>query len=354
MDISLDFFGVQAVVSCNSEEVLSWLSFDFSYFRRSEVSSPGLRVKVVFGESPEGLIPELEESEHSPWYVSFDSGLTRYVDYYGKAVVVMDYLREEATLYSEDPAFAYEKLYLLILSRVGELLDRQGLHRVHALGFAFRDEVALFLMPMRGGKSTLALSMLSIPEFRLFSEDTPLISRQGLVYPFPLRLAMREGENLPEIPSEYLRHFERSQYGPKLLISSEYFADKIQASPLPVTLLLSGRWTRAENPSLRPMSGLKAFRKLFRDCVAGLGLPQVVEFFLTTPLRDLASKTPLVISRILSSLRVAMRADCYEFLMTRDRRLNAEFLENFIRERQEIHPSAGGVSSKLSLSLKNL
>ena len=332
MEIFLDFHGVRVQISCDSEEVTSWLDFDFSWFKSEESPSPvDIRISAFFSNIPSDLIPEIEETTHSPTCVSYDSGNTRYVDCYGRATVVMDYLKEEARLYSDDPQFAYEKLYLLILSRVGEFLDRRGFHRVHALGVEWKKKAFLFLMPMRGGKSTLALSMLESYGVKLLSEDTPLISTDGHVHPFPLRLALREESAVPsDVSPHFLRRFERSQFGPKILISSDYFKEKICREKVPLCALFAGKWTRAKSPLIRPASRIRAIMSLFRDCVAGLGLPQVVEFFLSNPIRDLMTKSPIVARRAAASIRCAWKARCFEVLLSEDREANAKLLMEFL------------------------
>ena len=48
---------------------------------------------------------------------------------------------------------AREIVYLTILSRVSEKLDRMGIHRVHALGLEQRGRGVLVMLPSGGGKS---------------------------------------------------------------------------------------------------------------------------------------------------------------------------------------------------------
>lgn len=327
---NFDFYGVRVSATSSCAEILEWLSFDFLYFKADEEGSPALSVSVVIGEIPPDIIPPIEESIHAPSCVSYDCRNLRFVDYYGRAVVKMDYANEQASLWSADAEFAYEKLYLLILSRVGEHLDRRGLHRVHALGFSFRDEACLVLLPMRAGKSTLALSLLKMEDARLYSEDTPLIDRQGLLHAFPLRLGVREGETVPEEMKLHSRVFQRSEFGPKILISSAAFSSRIARLSRPVSTLIIGKWTRALSPSIRSAGRIYALGKLFRDCVFGLGLPQVVEYFLRTPLKDLLTKTPLTLSRIWACMRICACAHCIEILLSPDREKNNALLALFL------------------------
>ena len=265
MELFLEIYGIGVLIKSGSAQILEWLRFDFSCFPASESFTPVLTVEAVVSPVPEGAIPPIEESVHSPLFVSYDDGEIRYVDYYGRALTVMDYSREHATLWCPDADFAYEKLYLLVLSRVGEMLDRKGLHRVHGLGFSYRDRGVLILLPMRGGKSTIALSLMNDADVRLFSEDTPLLDREGVMHPFPVRLGVRAGGSMPDIPPEYVREFRRSEHGPKMLISTEALAGHIAAGKIQVSHLIVGKWSRASVPSIRPLNRLSATGKLFRD-----------------------------------------------------------------------------------------
>lgn len=326
----LVFHGISVRVHAPEETFIDMLRFDFSRFISDPRDTADISIEVTTDQYP--ALPEIEETAHSPSFVAYDDGERRYVDYYGRALVVIDYRLEHARLYCEDLDFAYEKLYLLILSRVGELLDRKGLHRVHSLGMSFGNKTALFLLPMRAGKSTLALAFLEFPEVKLFSEDTPLVDHKGRVHPFPMRLGIREGESFPVTAPEHVRRFVRSELGPKVLISAEHFSSRIAVAPSPVSVLFSGKWTRAAQPSIRPMSRVRTLFLLFRDCVFGLGLPQVVEYFLRTPVLDVIQKTPIALSRAWACLRLVAAADCREVLLCPDRKKNAEVLYRFLCE----------------------
>ncbi len=185
---------------------------------------------------------------------------------------------------------------------------------------------------MRAGKSTLAMSLLKMEDTELYSEDTPLIDRQGSIHAFPLRIGLREGEEIPEEMKPHSRVFQRSEFGPKTLVSSDFFSSRIARSSRPVSTLVIGKWTRASEPVIRPAGRIYALGKLFRDCVFGLGLPQVVEYFLRTPMKDLLTKTPLALSRIWACMRVCASAKCVEVLLCSDREKNKALLERLLSE----------------------
>lgn len=328
----LDIHGVRVEVQSEHADIHTWLQFDFRYFVSPAGAPAAITLDVTIGPIPYETIPPLVESMHGPQYVSFDDGDVRYVDYFGKALAIWDYRHESGRVHSTDPEFCYEKLYLLIQSRVGELLDRRGIHRIHALGVATEAGAALFLIPMRGGKSTLGLRLLKTPGVSLLSDDTPLVRADGSILPFPVRMGIMVGEVPADVPPQFVRLFQREQYGPKQLIDVTAFAGKICSEPQKASAIFCGKWTFADAPSMVPLSRFSGFRALARDCVVGLGLPQVVEFFLRTPLKDVIPKSVIVFRRVRAVLALLGKARVYEIRLCRNHERNVEFILRMIRE----------------------
>ncbi|MCB0344638.1 MAG: hypothetical protein KDD66_05960 [Bdellovibrionales bacterium] len=317
----------------DDKQLQQWLEFDCGCLRSEAIDNPDVSVKAVLAEPQWGLIPPVSASMHSPEYVCYDSGSVRYVDYFGKALAIHHRTSEHVEIVGTNRDFVYEKLYLIVLSRVGELLDRRGIHRVHALGLSTPEGAALVLLPMHGGKSTLGLALMSEPGFKLLSDDTPLISRAGTVLPFPVRLGVRTGDEPDSVPKQFLRSFSRENREPKTLISLDAFGDKVHVnSAVPPRILIVGQWTAAENPSVSAIGVFSAFRALLRDCVFGLGLPQIVEFFLQSTTRDTLSKMMLAWSRIYASLVISVRSKCYRVYLSRDLERNRELILKLLLE----------------------
>jgi hypothetical protein len=330
--LCLDFYGATAVVKSSHAELMRWLKFDFSYFIVDTVRNPLVSIEATVGEPPWDIIPELVESMRSPEYVCFDSDSIRFVNYLGRALVRFDYRTETAQMYSSEPEFLYEKLYLLLLSRTGEILDRKGIHRVHGLGITVNQRAALFLMPSGGGKSTLALSLLKEPDVLMISEDTPLLDSHGTLFPFPLRLGVSRDQLPPNVPTEQVREFHRERWGTKYLLHIDYFREKIQSSPTPAAYLFSGKWINSNSPKIERIGRLSMFMTLMRDCVFGMGLPQVVEFFLTSNPGDLARKSGIALRRIYAIFRLILKSSAYRVLLSKDLNANRDEIMRFLRE----------------------
>jgi hypothetical protein len=108
------------------------------------------------------------------------------------------------------------------------------------LGISVNNKAVLIILPMGGGKTTLGLELLKYDDVKLLSDDTPLISRDGKILPFPIRIGINKNTSLNfNVPKKYLRDFIRSKYGPKLLIDIDYFRDKI-ALPCKISMILIG------------------------------------------------------------------------------------------------------------------
>ena len=331
-ELCLNFYGATAVVKSSHAELMRWLKFDFSYFIVDTLQNPLVSIEATVKEPPWEIIPELVESMRSPEYVCFDSGSTRFVNYFGRALVCFDYKTETAQMYSMEPEYLYEKLYLLLLSRTGEILDRKGIHRVHGLGITVNQRAALFLMPSGGGKSTLALSLLKEPDVFMISEDTPLLDSRGSLFPFPLRLGVSR-KQLPEgVPTEQVREFHRERWGTKYLLHIDYFEGKIQSSPAPATYLFSGKWINSNSPRIERIGRLSIFMTLMRDCVFGLGLPQIVEFFLTSNPGDLARKSGIALRRVYAIFRLVLKSWPYRVLLSKDLDANRDAILRLLRE----------------------
>lgn len=270
----------------------------------------------------------------SPEYVCFDDGSIRFVNYFGRALVRFDYKTETALMYSEEPTYLYEKLYLLLLSRSGEWLDRRGIHRVHALGVGVNGKASLFLMPSGGWQInpsalTTFKSRQSHTTFRRY--PTSKLSSISIA-PFPLRLGISKSQLPEDAPAEYIREFQRERWGTKYLLHADYFKKKINTTPLPLRYLFSGKWINSDNPRIERIGRIKMFLTLMRDCVFGMGLPQIVEFFLSSNPIDLLRKAGIALHRIYVICKLIIKSTPYRILLSRDIAANSRVISRFLSD----------------------
>ncbi|MHB9154495.1 MAG: hypothetical protein ACYC5N_02235 [Endomicrobiales bacterium] len=328
--LALNFYGVTVTALC-PPELFVLLRRDFSYFEVTGESAAGdsdVSISIYLSAPPYERIPPVRASLYQPDSIAFDKEEVRYVDYAGKALCIYDYRAEKGEIYSPEADLLHEIAYLLIHSRAGEMMDKKGMHRVHALGVVAENRGALCLLPQGGGKTTLCLDLLKNPGIRLLSDDTPVITTRGEVLPFPLRMGLC-ADRAPEIPGQYLSTFFRRRYGPKILIDIGYFKGRIAAVVRPAVILLGER-EYSSAARITRTGRLAAAVPLLRNCVVGLGLPQMVEYFLRFDVRDMMSKMRITASRVIACWMLLRFARVYRFTIGTDCSRNSAALAEFL------------------------
>jgi hypothetical protein len=318
--VEFNFYGVGLAITSSAPDLLDNIARDFHYFA---AAAPARKVSVEANLAPPPWerIPVQFANQITPNAAIYDQGSVRFNDYQGEALAIYDFSREAGEVWSENPDLLYEITYLLCLSRIGEIHDLQRIHRVHALGFAVADQGALILLPESGGKSTLCMEMLRHPEVKLLSDDTPLVSR-GKLLPFPNRIGIR-GAKSAGIDPKYLRTMRRRNREPKTLLDVRYFQDRIASEVKPSVLIVGARRNGTDS-WIEPIGAAKALPALMANLVFGLGLPQVVEFFLRSGASELVQKFSIVGNRMAAVASLLWRTKCYRLALGRDTSMAAE------------------------------
>jgi len=317
--VGFDFYGVGLSVVTDSPALMESLRRDFEYFVASAPPDP-IVIRAHLGAPPWERVPACTASTFTPGAITYDAGGIRYNDYHRRALAIYDFAREQGEVWSEDADVLYEVVYLMALSRVGERHDLVGIHRVHALGVAIAGRAALVLLPEGGGKSTLALELLQRPEIELLSDDTPLLTR-GRVLAFPSRIGVR-ADSVAGVPSEYLRTVRRRERSPKTVIDFGHFRDRVVPEATPSALIMGVRHG-GPHSWIEPLSWRHAVAPLAVNLVFGLGLPQVVEYFLRGGAADTVRKAGIARSRLAVGLRLLHGARTYRLVMGGDVRAGA-------------------------------
>jgi hypothetical protein len=327
MKSRLNIHGFIIDLISDAQQLHEWICFDLSWFvvDMHESQAPHETINVHQAPPPENLIPILTESSRGPNYVAFDLGETRYVKYSDSTWVVWEQDRHKAQCYNEFIERLYEHCYLFIMSRAGEYLDLKQMHRVHGLAFARDEQACLVLIPEGGGKSTLAHALLADSAIKLLSDDTPLICSKGKIHAFPARLGF-SSELAKEVPQEFTRVFKRWCRPEKTLVHIDAYKGQIQEQPLAVTKIYLAAWINGDEPQIQSISKIKGWWALARDCIVGLGLPQVVEYFLRGGPEDFLLKCRIVFYRIWAVCNVLIHAKCYRILLSTDSVKNKQIL----------------------------
>ena len=330
----LDIYGLVCEIHSNSDIVLSGLERDFNYFKTPNSQTQPDFQWELFAESPP------ESPERFPRFTFRDFTIyqkrgVRQIEYdQGAALSIFDFKSFKGRIYCPDQERLQELAYLAILSRVGEALDRRGLHRVHALGFEYAGFGGVVLLPSGGGKSTLALELLrSQAPVGFFSEDTPLICRHGLLHAFPLRWSFRTGAKLDWIPKNFIRPFHRKNYGDKSLLDVNFFSKQIR-SGLPLRWVIVGQRTSRAVSSLGPASFARGVFVLFKNLVIGLGVPQMAEYRLRFGLIDLTRLAQDAYSRLKALKLMLGQSSVYSFSLGDDPSESVVVLLGFLKNNQ--------------------
>ncbi|NNE07336.1 MAG: hypothetical protein HKN20_02115 [Gemmatimonadetes bacterium] len=340
--LDFTFHGARIRVESEDEEAIRFVESDFSLFldapgappdaaSYAPGAGPDITVRLHYSEPPWDSIAGRKRVWRTKDADVYRIGGVLYYDSRREVLVVYDPKRGQADIHTADRDLLYEKAYLMIVTRAGALLDAKGIHRIHAMGVEYEGRAALCLMNMGGGKTTLALSLMKKNDFRLLSEEIPLVTRRGSLLPMPIRIGV-----LPDfphgIPASFTKPFQRRRYGPKTLIDTRYFEDRIAGETGPGVLFV-GRRTERKEPRILPVSRMKAFRTLFQLCVAGSGLPQLLEYVIRFDFGDPFRQIPIHWSRLMASIRLVRGSETFELLLGTDIDRNAEEVARFLRAR---------------------
>lgn len=327
----LNFYGVWASVYSPSEELISKLSLDFDFFLHE--LGPKHETHFVFEfflkKPPAERLPKKVSQRQSLNSLTFDQDRRRFNDYHGRALSIYDYEIEKGEIYSLDFNKLHELSYLMILSRIGKTLDLKGLHKIHAFSVAKEGQVLIGMMPMKGGKSTLFKELIKDREIEMISDDSPLISLNGEVYAFPIRIGFEERVNDLFIQDESLNTYtlEREKYGTKHLISTRGLVNRIYQGPQNKIILFVGQRANHDECIIESVSKIKIMPSLIINLVIGVGLPVIFEYFWEHTWRDFFIKSRIALQRLYTGLRLLIKSQTYRIELGRDIEKNAKVIK---------------------------
>lgn len=330
--LDLNIYGIYIKIDSESGFAFDNLKKDFMFYLSNGDMETCKKIEMALYKAapPYGKVPPLEAHLYGRGFISYRDKGVHYVDYAGKALMIYDFKKDNAAFYSEDENLLYEKTRLAILSRTGELLDKKGIHRLHAVGFAKNGNASVCLLPMEGGKTTLAINTLKKDSaVGLISEDICLVDRSNYVYPFVLRMGSRERELVSNIPSGCLTKINRSFYGEKYLVDIDYFRDRIAQKSRLRDILIGKRFFQ-DKTEIRRISKARCIMPFIQSGIFGLGLPQIVELFLQGGFLDTLNKIKIIFSRAVIFFIIILRTDTYEFRIGRDHDSSADELVKFM------------------------
>jgi hypothetical protein len=312
-------------------EVVDEVMRDFLWFDADGSRNGRAPIVVELQEGPpewDGF-GDLTAAFITPRNVVYQDGDRTILDYFGRAVAVLDRAAGTIVIRGEHPHLVHEAAYLFLLSRMGEHLDASGLPRLHALALAGPHGAICVLLPSGGGKSTLAVTALRDERVRILAEDTPLIDARGFVHPFPLRIGVNPTD-ADRMPAGSVRRIERMEFHDKLVLDLDGFRDRVEAKPQPMADLVVGRRSLASEGRLERLPRRAAAGALLREGVVGIGVYQGMEFVLQRGMRDVAGKAGEAAMRARCCAAAARNARVWRLTLGRDHASNWEALSRLL------------------------
>ena len=330
-EFALDVYGLRIRAAGAWDAPVEALRLDFAWFQTNGLDgAPDVEVLIERAPPDYGAFGDVAASFVTPRNVVYQQGDTTIVDYFGRALGVLDRGRGRLRIQGEDEHLVHEAAYLFCLSRIGEHLDARRLTRVHALGLAGAQGAVAVMLPAGGGKSTLALRALAEDGVKLLAEDTPLLDFGGRLHPFPLRVSVN-AVDAERLPAGAVRRIERMEFHPKLALDLERFRDRIGARPQPLAHLVVGRRTLGAQGRLEPLRKSAALGPLLREAVVGLGVYQGMEFVFQHGWRDVGAKTGVAGARAAACIATLARTRVWRLTLGRDLESNWRALEQLLR-----------------------
>ena len=330
--MEFSFYGATVSVETGDEELLRRVSDDFSVFA-AEAPTRGrehLSIRASLRRPDYDALPPLTATVYTPRNICYSEGDVTYIDYFGRALALYDRRLRSLDVSCEDLDLLHEIVYLTILSRVSETLERDGLHRIHAFGLQSGGEAALFLMPSGGGKTTLTLGFLGLgAPWRLISEDSPFVDRKGRVHPFPLRIGVL-GTQPPPFPAEHVTFIRRMEFEPKHLVSLAAFGDCLATGASAPRFLFVGKRSLGRGCTIRAVGKRTGWKALVEGMIVGVGLYQGVEFLLRTSVLDLFALAGIGLSRVRAAWALLRRSEVHVVELGRDGAVNVETVRAFL------------------------
>ncbi|MCR4662464.1 MAG: hypothetical protein K5622_01090, partial [Endomicrobiaceae bacterium] len=326
----LNIYGI-SVILFGYSNTADKITSDFKYFLSKEetVSKNQIYININLQNPPYEKIPKVQASMYKTDCICYDYNNIRYADYNNKCLVIFDKDKRIADIFSLDEDMLYEISYLLLHSQAGELLDLNGFHRIHSCSFSYNKETFICILPQGGGKSTLLMNLLKNDDIKLLSDDTPITDRKGKIYPFPIRVGVCNDYDTSYIPSNFITTFNRRKFGQKRLIAFDYFKDKIENTDLPVNIII-GQRIYSDTPKIQTAGKFYIFKELFKSCVVGYGLPQVIEYFLIGGFKDFFKKIFIVLSRFYACIRLLLKTkQTFIFYLSKNTDANSNYFFDF-------------------------
>ena len=177
----------------------------------------------------------------------------------------------------------------------------------------------------------LAMEALRSTGLGILSDDSPVVTREGRMLAFPLRVGLRSRAFARDVPEGNLSEFPRRGRPTKTMVSVDFFADRISASA-DISALLLGSRGGAAPPLIRRASRARALGALAEGMVVGRGIAQMSEYVLRAESSHLLLWASIGISRLRAAVETVLRVPAYDFVLSGNARDDVRVLEEFLSQ----------------------
>jgi len=325
--LNIEIFGITFRVETDSPYVYEHLSKDFFLYKKKITSDAKSLVSLTTLHQlpPFDRVPAVEDSLHSFGFITYKDKNVHYTAYSSEGLLIYDFTKEKIEIFGEDDFFIYEKTKLAVLSRLGQLSDRQRLHRIHAFAVSLHNKSLLCILPMEGGKTTTVLNLLKKePNLKIITDDVCFIDPKGYIRPFLLRIGARDKALVEGIPAPFVDEIPRPYYGVKYFINPELFQKNLLEAPLPLNYILIGKRTFRQETSIEKIFSLRCVPALLKNLMIAQDLPQLEEFFLRRDWPWVWQRLKAYASRFLLCIRLLLKTNFFIIKIGRNKKSTCE------------------------------
>ena len=333
MAFCLDFHHHIILVKGAEASVEDKLKSEFHFFLSPD-KYPELTIELNYGALPP--TPSLPVEKILETCLIYRLGRRKYIDYFGEALTIVDEDSRTISIYSASVERLFELAFLTIHSRAGDMLDRAGLSRIHAMAVSYKNVNAVVMLPSKGGKSTLLTYLLENPDIKIIADDMPLVDRSGRILPFPTKISMTERPETGELAKLNWNEFMRAHYPPKWTASLSSISERLEIAPEknPVLLLNGVRLSHGESMII-PATKWQMIPGVLEHMIVGMGLPQIIEIFLQFRITDIFKMITHAFLRTWCAVMLVKRADTFTIYLGHDKAYNAQLLLNLMSEHEK-------------------
>ena len=307
------FLGKMVSINSPVNGLLENVSFDFKSFEFADGGKPNLvHVKIDHIYDKPDLLRFNNQSQNIKTYngkVFYEYKNCRYINYYDELLLKINFDSEAIKIFSKNDILTREIIYLATLSRVGKMLDIDGIHGLHSM-CVYNEKKNFILVGASGiGKSTLCLNLLnSKNNLKYSSDDITLVSAQDRFH-FPLRLGFKDQNKLLKYDKGYTSNFVRTNHDVKYLLRADFFYDKNQDKKKREDIIFLHRDSKTS--SLGKSKRIEIYQDLFLYFILGVGTPQVLELFWEFGIKDFWTKIKIFLMRIWAAFNLISNSKFY-------------------------------------------